>query len=402
VVTHTRRAEPRPIGRTNPSSMDDCRVARLRARLQALRSEAAEVETELEAELEAVLAARAAGVSPWGSELLPLFLQQLLEHLQWDKDTCRAIRATCSTWCGVHDALLPQLELRGWMTGMAGKLGFFQSVETLRLHDADGFSGHLEELRSIPSLKSLQLPSRYAERAVDATALCTLTGLTYLRIDGVEGATGEWVLELGGFTMLTSLHLRHCTVTDAEVLAVGTLTALTSLRLFCCRNVTDVAVVALSELTGLTVLGLAGCNVTNVALGALGGLTGLTELDLGGCNVTDVGVGVLSGLTGLTTLSLSACNVTDVAMGMLSGYTALTMLNLGNCGDVTDVGVGALSGLNALSALILQGCNVTDVGVGRLSGLTALSTLYLGGCPNVTAAGKQALRTASPNLTIID
>ena len=44
---------------------------------------------------------------------------------------------------------------------------------------------------------------------------------------------------------------------------------------------------------------------------------------------------------------------------------------------------------------------MTDVGVGRLSGLTALSTLYLQGCPNVTAAGKQALRTASPNLTIL-
>ena len=147
----------------------DCRVARLRARL---RSEAAEVETELEA----VLAARAAGVSPWGSELLPLFLQQLLEHLRWDKDTCRAIRATCSTWCGVHDALRPGgLKLRGWMTGMEGKLGWFESVETLRLHDADSFSGHLEELRSMPSLKGLELPSRYAERAVYATARCALS-----------------------------------------------------------------------------------------------------------------------------------------------------------------------------------------------------------------------------------
>jgi hypothetical protein len=50
-------------------------------------------------------------------------------------------------------------------------------ASTLRLHDADSFSGHLEELRSMPSLKSLHLPSRYSERAVDATALCTLTGL---------------------------------------------------------------------------------------------------------------------------------------------------------------------------------------------------------------------------------
>jgi hypothetical protein len=355
--------------------MEDCRVARLRARLQALRSEAAEVETELEA----VLAARAAGVSPWGSELQPLFLQQLLEYLRWDKDTCRAIRATCSTWCGVHDALRPGgLELRGWLAGMEGKLGFFQSVGTLRLHDAVRFSGHLEELRSMPSLKSLQLPSRYAERAVDATALCTLTGLTSLRLDGVKGATGEWVLELGGFTMLTSLDLRYCTVTDAEVLAVGELTALTTLCLFYCRNVTDVAVGTLSGLTGLTELNLAGCRkLTNVAVAALSGLTGLTLLNLGDCRkLTNVAVAALSGLTGLTVLNLSACNLTDVAMGRLSE-------------------------LAALSTLILNGCTVTDVGVSRLSGLKALSELYLRSCPNVTAAGKQALRTASPNLTIL-
>jgi hypothetical protein len=298
---------------TNPSSMDDdCRVERLRARLQALRSEAAEVEVELEA----VLAARAAGVSPWGSELPSLFLQQLLEHLRWDKATCRAIRATCSTWCGVHDALRPGgLELRWWMTGMEGKLGFFESVETLRLHSSDAYSGHLEELRSMPSLKSIWLPSRYAERAVDATALCSLTGLTSLLLDGgketvlkgveEEEEVGEWVLELGGFIMLTSLILVNCTVTDAEVLAVGTkgtLTALTTLVLFNCVNVTDVAVGALSGLTGLTELGFDGCKVTDVGVGTLSGLTALTELSLSLCKVTDVGVGTLSGLTGLTGL----------------------------------------------------------------------------------------------------
>jgi hypothetical protein len=323
----------------------------------------AEVESvRLEAEADAVLAARAAGVSPWGSELLPLFLQQLLELLRWDKDTCRAIRATCSTWCGVHDALRPGgLELRGWMAGMGGSWGSSRAWR----HSActDGFSGHLEELRSMPSLRSLQLPCRYAERAVDATALCTLTGLTSLVLEGVEDEAGEWVLELGGFTMLTSLHLRHCTVTDADVLAVGTLTALTTLILFTCVNVTDVSVAALSELTGLTVLGFAGCNLTNVAVGALSGLTGLTALNLSGCNVTDVAMGTLSGLTGLTVLSLGGCKVTDVGVGVLSGLTGLTMLSLSGC-NVTDVTMGMLSGYTALTLLNLSNCrNVTDVGV---------------------------------------
>jgi hypothetical protein len=81
----------------------------------------------------------------------------------------------------------------------------------------------------------------------------------------------------------------------------------------------------------------------------------------------------------------------------------LNVLNLGGCRKLTDVGVGTLSGLTTLTSLHLGACRqVTDVGVSRLSGLTALSTLYLSSCPNVTAAGKHALRTASPNLKIID
>jgi hypothetical protein len=124
---------------------------------------------------------------------------------------------------------------------------------------------------------------------------CALSRDSLLRLDGeeldeedVEGATGEWVLELGGFTMLMSLELDHCTVTDAEVLPVGKLTALTLLSLFKCVTVTDVSVAALS---GLTVLNLGGCRhkLTDVAVGALSGLTGLTGLGLGGCKVTDVG-----------------------------------------------------------------------------------------------------------------
>jgi hypothetical protein len=88
---------------------------------------------------------------------------------------------------------------------MEGKLGWFESVRTLACTRGH-FSGHLEELRSMPSLRSLQLPSCYAERAVDATALCTLTGLTSLAMgEEVEEEEGEGVLELGGFTMRSPL-----------------------------------------------------------------------------------------------------------------------------------------------------------------------------------------------------
>ena len=83
--------------------MDDCRVLRLRACAVAQPTEAA----RLNAEVDVVLAARAAGQSQWGSELPPLFLLLVLQYVRWNPAVCSVIRAVCSTWSSIHDALRP-------------------------------------------------------------------------------------------------------------------------------------------------------------------------------------------------------------------------------------------------------------------------------------------------------
>jgi hypothetical protein len=99
--------------------MEDCRVARLRALALARPTEAA----RLNAEADAALSARAAGQSQWGSELPPLFLLMVLQYVRWDPAVCRVIRAVCSTWSSIHDALRPGrlLPSRSAVT-MQGKL----------------------------------------------------------------------------------------------------------------------------------------------------------------------------------------------------------------------------------------------------------------------------------------
>ena len=99
--------------------MDDCRVLRLRACAVAQPTEAA----RLNAEVDVVLAARAAGQSQWGSELPPLFLLLVLQCVGWDPAVCSVIRAVCSTWSSIHDALRPGrlLPSRSAVT-MQGKL----------------------------------------------------------------------------------------------------------------------------------------------------------------------------------------------------------------------------------------------------------------------------------------
>jgi hypothetical protein len=116
--------------------MDDCRVVLVRARANALlsRPRTRRLTTEatrLNAEADAVLAARAAGESQWGSELPPPVLQQVLELLQWQPAVCGVMRAVCSTWCSILDALLPRLQTRRSAAMMEGKLGWFQSLTEL-------------------------------------------------------------------------------------------------------------------------------------------------------------------------------------------------------------------------------------------------------------------------------
>jgi hypothetical protein len=171
-----RRATPKPC------SMD--RVAH--------RSEEARHAAEparLDAEAETVLAVRAAGQSLWGSELSPLFLQLVLEYLQWDPALCGVMRAVCSTWGSILDALLPRLDPRGSATVMKDKLGWYQSVTEVdlwRCEEEEDVSSVLAELASMPSLRSLVLPSSCAERAVDAEAVCGLTTLTTLRFEDLR------------------------------------------------------------------------------------------------------------------------------------------------------------------------------------------------------------------------
>jgi F-box/leucine-rich repeat protein 14 len=224
---------------------------------------------------------------------------------------------------------------------MKGKLEWFQSVTTVDLRGCEkneDISSTLVELRSLPSLRTLELPASCTERAVDAEAVYGLTTVTTLKFEeirymdhegDVEG-TGEWVLDLSRLTTVTSLFLGYCpTVTGEQVEAASS-------------------------------------------------LTGLTELSLRRCS-----------------------NVSTEGLCTVSRLTALTNLDLGYNFNVTTEVLRAVSGLNALTSLDLWYCdNVMDEGLLELRSLTALTTLYLSYCPNVTDAGKQALRTALPNLAI--
>jgi Leucine-rich repeat (LRR) protein len=268
--------------------------------------------------VDAVLAARAAGQSQWGSELPPLFLLLVLQCVGWSPAVCSVIRAVCSTWSSIHDALRPgRLGPRHSAVTMQGKLSWFKSLTELDLRGCgDTVSGVMVGLESMPCLRSLTLPSSCAGRAVDAEAVCAITTLTTLHIWGWGvNEVGEWMLDMSMLTTLTTLWLRSCSaVKDKQVLELSHLTGLTNLSLDDCRNVTSEGLQTLSSLTALTTLSLYYClNVTSEGLRTVSSLTSLSDLDLSFCNVSDEVLRALSSLTVLSTLNLFNCNKVTAA-----------------------------------------------------------------------------------------
>jgi hypothetical protein len=152
---------------------------------------------------------------------------------------------------------------------------------------------------------------------------------------------------------------------------------------------------ALASLTALTSLNLQQCReVSNNGLHALVGLTALKNLNLWGCDrVSDDGLQALAGLTTLISLNLKQCGqVSNNGLRALAGVTALKDINIWVCDRVSDDGLRALAGLTVLTSLNLQQCRkVSDDALRALASLTVLTTLFVGHCKRVSDDGLRAL-----------
>jgi internalin A len=207
----------------------------------------------------------------------------------------------------------------------------------------------------------------------DISALAALTALQSLDLGFCKQLTD--LSPLAGLSALQSLDLSLCgQLTDFSPLAG--LTVLQSLDLSGCEHLTDLS--PLAGLTALQSLDLSGCEQLT-DLSPLAGLTALQSLDLSWCEqLTDFSP--LAGLTVLQSLDLSGCEqLTDLST--LAGLTALQSLNLSWCEQLTDF--SPLAGLTVLQSLDLSGCKqLTDLST--LAGLTALQSLGLSWCEQLT------------------
>jgi Leucine-rich repeat (LRR) protein len=283
------------------------------------------------------------------------------------------------------------------------------TLTSLELNHCEGVRGNtgVRSLAALTALTRLSLAgcTNIPRMEELMTPLAPLTVLSSLSVRNCYAAVAEGgVSALGLHTSLTSLDVGGCSLTDAGLIALASLTALKSLSMWqCCDehfelHLTDLGVAALASLTQLTSLNLGHClfGVTDVGVTPLASLTALTSLNLHGCKkMTEEGIIALAPvLTNLTSLELHYCEMSDVGVTALAGLTALTSLDLGSNSKLTDEGIMVLVPvLTRLTHLELSWCNkMTDAGVTALAGgLTALTRLGLAGCRKLTSDGMMAL-----------
>ena len=180
---------------------------------------------------------------------------------------------------------------------------------------------------------------------------------------------------------IQELHMSHCDLIGS-LDGVSHLVHLRDLRLDDCYHITDADLNALRSLTALRILDLSSCHELS-DLSALEGLTDLRELSVAhNARVHDLTP--LKNMTKLQNLSVQGCNVDDDDVWALSNAKEMVSLNLRYCSNITDRGLQGLATLQKVRTLDLHGCRaLTDQGLRALSSMHELDTLILSGCEGI-------------------
>ena len=317
---------------------------------------------------------------------------------------------------GLRFSSLEALEWHGGcppLQDVAGELRCLTSLTTMKLlHPTDEqlWAG-LEALPDRTTALDLEHSSVLTDAGVAALRrLASLTSLTMRSAPLITSASLSLLWPLGS---LTSLSITGSAFKDTEFKALSLLTALTSLELGECSQVSDNGLKALaSSLPRLATLELACCErISDAGMGYLSAATSLTSLNLSvPCQVTDEGLSKLRSLTGLEQLRLSDAEMLHGSgLSALKELTRLSDLTLSNCYELDGESLAAVSTLTSLTSLDLSGnevehvphldslsrltaldlssTNITDESLEHLYGNTILKKLALAWCGQLTDDG---------------
>ena len=313
-------------------------------------------------------------------------------------------------------------------------------LRQLRLVNREFYTAATSVVTSLrPTKGDALIPKFSGLKSIDFTALPAdawpEVSLGYLKnakgITSLKFGSSSFITATDGATIATLTSLRSIEVHDIKMAnsalhCWSNLSALTSISLLGCRDLTENGLAVLGTLKNLEIVELGSCQgVTDKVLATLSTLPLLNKLDISSCdNFTEEGLAALSAAPCLRTVLLAACwhvddemlctlcrslpnleclslfeageGASDTGLGYLTALTRLTGLDLGySCWAHTSGGlervIPSFPGLQMLNIGGTDGaCNDVLRAVG--SHLTALTMLDISECQRVTVNGIKELR----------
>ncbi|CAD7702714.1 unnamed protein product [Ostreobium quekettii] len=180
--------------------------------------------------------------------------------------------------------------------------------------------------------------------------------------------------------------LRHATIWHAscDMMHLGQLVGLVSLKLAWCHKLTDQGVGVIATLTRLTALELSNCwDITEHCVSSLALLPALRDLNVSNTRcMSDVGMGHFAAMSTLTKIDFyhsgQTSPLSDKGAKMLGTMTNLVALNLADTPSFTSRGVAHILSLTNLADLCLP-INASDDTLHSLACLTGISHLGIDG-----------------------
>jgi hypothetical protein len=238
-------------------------------------------------------------------------------------------------------------------------------VRSLSLPDGKARTDETVARLRVPALTSL-VGLHLGGTAITDASLVHIRGarVQYLQLPFTR-VTGQGMEQLITLPSLKSLTLDGCReVKNADLRHVAKLTTLTHLSL-CDTPFTDPGLVHLETLTNLEHLELLSTNVSGATLAGLKGLTRLKVIDAR-CPVNDAGLAAFASLPALQSLNVEgAIQITDSGLAALRGNTTLRFLGLGAT-NITDAAIPHLVTLTGLTNLAVDRTKLTEAGLQRL------------------------------------
>lgn len=233
-------------------------------------------------------------------------------------------------------------------------IGQLTGLESLGLESPNITGPGMANLDALKNLRSLVV----AGNRVGDSGLRSIAGHAALRELYLDTeVTPRGLAELVRLNVLEDLGIWRRPLNDGDLLPIGKITSLTSLR-YQLKGVTNEGLRHMRKLSRLTLLDLSFAKATDADMEYVGEMTGLEYLTLNSY-VGDAGVAKLRGLTKLKELDLNNSKITDASFSSLTALQQLRRLNLAKT-RVTAAGVARLQGMKNLEYINLYETGISD------------------------------------------